>query len=182
PTPTSGWFDSGTPITASVTSPSPGPTGTRYVCTGWDGTGSVPASGTGSSTTFTLTLPSTITWNWKTQYYLTVRTDPSGIVTIPGEGWHDDLTSVPLTAPSVAGYNFLNWDVDGTSQGAGVASITISMIEPHTATAHYKAIAVPVGGYSVSLTQPTETTPLIGYTMILAIFGAAITLFRRKRK
>ena len=182
PTPTSGWFDSGTSITASVTSPSPGPTGTRYVCTGWDGTGVVPASGTGSSTTFTLTLPSTITWNWKTQYYLTVRTDPSGIVTIPGEGWYDDLTSVPLTAPSVAGYNFLNWDVDGTSQGAGVASITVSMIEPHTATAHYKAIAVPVGGYSFSLTQPIEITPLIGYTMILAIFGAVITLFRRKRK
>jgi len=273
PAPTSGWFDSGTSITTSVTSPSPGPTGTRYACTGWDGTGSVPASGTGSSATFTLTLPSTITWNWKTQYYLTVRTDPSGIVTILGEGWYDNLPSVPLTAPSVAGYNFLNWDVDGTSQGAGVASITVSMIEPHTATAHYtlsapptplsvsvsplskiilvgdsvyftstvsggtppysyqwylddtpvpgatssswtftpttnsihyvylkvtdansntaqsetatitvSAVAIPVGGYSVSLTQPTETTPLIGYTMILAIFGAVLTLFRRKRK
>jgi hypothetical protein len=137
PTPTSGWFDNGTSITASVTSPWPGSAGTRYVCTGWTGTGSVPTSGTTTSVNFTINAPSSITWNWKTQYYLTVRTDPLGIVTIPGEGWYDALTTVPLTARSVDGYYFLNWDVDGVSQGAGVASITLSMNMSHTATAHF---------------------------------------------
>jgi len=34
------------------------------VCTGWTGTGSVPASGSGTNTSFTLTSDSTITWGW----------------------------------------------------------------------------------------------------------------------
>jgi hypothetical protein len=68
PSPPSGWFDNGTSITASVTSPAESPTahypGTRFVGIGWDGTGSVPASGTTPSVTFAITAPSTINWNW----------------------------------------------------------------------------------------------------------------------
>jgi uncharacterized repeat protein (TIGR02543 family) len=183
PTPTTGWLDNGATITASVTSPWPGPTGTRYVCTGWTGTGSVPASGTGSSVTFTITQPSSITWNWKAQYYLTVRTDPSGVVTIPGEGWYDASSSVSLTAPSSSGLTFLNWDVDGASQGAGVASITVSMNATHTATAHYKGLrAVPVGGYSFSLAKQAPAPYIAAYTMLIALFGAVLILTKRKRK
>jgi len=269
PSPTSGWFDASSSITASVTSPWSGPTGTRYVCTGWTGTGSVPPSGTGSSVTFTITQSSSITWNWVTQYYLTVRTDPSGIAIIPGEGWYNASKSVSLSAPSVSGYTFLNWNVDGASQGSGVSSITVNMNAPHTATAHYAIIppslsvsisplsasilvgqsttftstvsggtspykyqwylngnlvsgatsstwtftpttsgiyyvylqikdannntaqsetarvvvsGVSFGGYSVSLTKPVAKTPLICYSMLLAIFSAMLILFKRKRK
>ncbi len=65
-TPTTGWFDSGTPITASVTSPWPPEAADNlYECTGWTGTGSVSASGTNTSVTFTIEEPSSITWNWK---------------------------------------------------------------------------------------------------------------------
>jgi len=41
--------------------------GTRvgYVVTGWEGTGSVPATGTGGSATFTITENSTINWLWE---------------------------------------------------------------------------------------------------------------------
>jgi hypothetical protein len=74
PNPVSGWFDSDTQITASVTSPVPGSPGYQYPCTGWTGSGSVPASGTTSSTTFIITQGSSITWNYKTQYLLTVAT------------------------------------------------------------------------------------------------------------
>ena len=42
--------------------------------------------------------------------------------------------------------------------------------------------SIPVGGYSVSLTEPTKTIPLVFYTMILVISGAVITLIKRKRK
>ena len=55
PSPVSGWFDSGSSITESVTSQVSGGSGTQYVCTGWSGSGSVPASGTSSSMTFTIT-------------------------------------------------------------------------------------------------------------------------------
>jgi hypothetical protein len=157
PNPTSGWFDAGSSITASVTSPWSGPTDTRYVCTGWTGTGSVPPSGTGSSVTFTITQSSSITWNWVTQYYLTVRTDPSGIVTIPGEGWYNASKSVSLSAPSVTGYTFLNWDVDGVSQGSGVSTVNVNMNAPHTATAYYTQI----GPLSVSI-NPTTAKIKIG--------------------
>lgn len=51
-------YSPGTSVTATA--------GTRsgFVLTGWTGTGSVPASGTGSSVTFTINQNSTITWNW----------------------------------------------------------------------------------------------------------------------
>ncbi|MEM2995279.1 MAG: PKD domain-containing protein [Candidatus Bathyarchaeia archaeon] len=151
PTPTSGWFDDGTLITASVTSPVSGPTGTRYVCTGWTGTGSVPTSGTGTTVNFIITQPSSVTWNWKTQYLLTVVTDPSGLSPQPtrnplGEAgpangwWYDSGTSVTLTAQTVSGYTFNYWDVDGVSKGSGVNPITVVMDAPHTATAHYTQI------------------------------------------
>jgi PKD repeat protein len=81
--------------------------------------------------------PLTIVGHYKVQYYLTVRTDPPGITTIPGEGWYDLSQSVQLTAPTVSGYTFQYWDVDGVSQGTGVATITVVMNAPHIATAHY---------------------------------------------
>ena len=154
PTPTSGWFDANSTITASVTSPWAGPPGTRYVCTGWSGTGSVPASGTTTSVTFTINEPSSITWNWITQYYLTVQTDPPGIVTIPGEGWYNESEDVTLNAPAVPDYTFEYWDVDGVSQGAGVNPITVHMDAPHTATAHYS----PVQYYTLTITTTTGGT------------------------
>ncbi|MEM4701758.1 MAG: immunoglobulin domain-containing protein, partial [Candidatus Bathyarchaeia archaeon] len=73
------------------------------------------------------------------QHYLTVRTDPPGIVAIPGEGWYNSMETVQLTAPTVSGYTFQYWDVDGASQGAGVSTITVTMDAPHMATAHYTA-------------------------------------------
>jgi len=70
PSPPSGWFLSGSITEEVVTSPSNG-----YTCTGWTGTGSVPASGTGTSVTFTIAQPSSITWNWQlTLQWFTVET------------------------------------------------------------------------------------------------------------
>jgi len=165
PSPTSGWYDAGSSITASVDSPVSGPTGTRYVCTGWTGTGSVPPSGTGTSVGFTLNAPSSITWNWKTQYLLTVVTDPAGLSPQPtrnpsGEAgpanswWYDATTSVTLTAQSVSGYNFNYWDVDGASQGSGVNPITVVMNAPHTATARY----TPIITYTLKIETTTGGT------------------------
>jgi hypothetical protein len=153
PNPTSRWYDAGTSITASVTSPASGPTGTRYLCTGWAGTGSVPASGTANTVTFTINAASSITWNWKTQYFLTVGTIPAGITAIPGQGWYDVLTSVTLTAPPVTDYTFNHWKVDGISRGTGVNPITVTMDAAHTAVAYYEKTLLPL---SVTI-SPMET-------------------------
>ena len=68
PSPPNGdyFYDDGQSVTCSVSSPvTEG--GTVWTCTGWTGTGSVPSSGTNSSATFTITLDSSITWNWQGQ-------------------------------------------------------------------------------------------------------------------
>jgi hypothetical protein len=148
PIPTSGWFDAGTSIPASVASPVSGPSGIRYVCTGWTGTGSVPSSGSGTTISFSINEPSSITWNWKNQYLLIVQTNPSdltpqptrnptGEVDLTNGWWYDSSVTVTLTAQSIAGYTFNYWDVDGVPQGNGVNPIMVSMNAPHTATAHY---------------------------------------------
>ena len=144
PNPTGRWYDAGTSITASVTSPASGPTDTRYVCTGWTGTGSVPASGTTTSVTLTINAASSITWNWKTQYFLTVGTIPVGITTIPGQGWYDASASVTLTAPPVLTYTFNHWSVDGVSRGTGVNPIIVTMSAAHTAMAVYEKTQLPL--------------------------------------
>jgi len=275
PTPTSRWFDTGTSVTASIITPWVGPTGTRYLCTGWTGTGSVPTSGTLSTINFAINQPSSITWNWKTQYLLTVFTDPAGLNPQPtrnpsGEPgdswWYEASADVTLTAQSVINYTFSNWDIDGTSKGSGVNPITINMNTPHTATAHYSSpfsvsiyplsasinvgssvsltstisggkspytcqwylnnapisgatsnswaftpatsgiyyvhlkvidavgntaqsetarvsvSSVPVGGYSISLARRTTTSDIAAYTTLIALFAAALSLTKRKRK
>jgi uncharacterized repeat protein (TIGR02543 family) len=133
-----GWYDKYTYAQATVTPLIvPGGTGVQYVFTGWSGN----ASGTTSpSDPIYMDGPKTAIANWKTQYYLTVKTIPSGI-TISGEGWYNSSLSVQLTAPTVSGYNFLYWDVDGTQADGN--SITVVMNAPRTATAHYEVYVPP---------------------------------------
>lgn len=88
-----------------------------------------------TSTTVLMDKAKTVTANYVTQYYLTVKTDPEGLVTILGEGWYDKCTYVELTAPSVTGYVFVYWDVDAINVEGNL--ITVHMDTWHTATAHY---------------------------------------------
>jgi hypothetical protein len=70
PTPSTDWFDAGTPISASVGSPVAGSIISNYACIGWTGTGSAPTAGKTTKVQFALDQPSSITWNWEIQYYL----------------------------------------------------------------------------------------------------------------
>src|SRR5262249_30012248 len=63
PTPASGWFNATSTITELVTSPVLVGAGVQYITTGWTGTGSVPATGTSNSVSFTINAASSITWN-----------------------------------------------------------------------------------------------------------------------
>jgi hypothetical protein len=155
-------YTPGTSVTASITSPVAGPTGYQYVCTGWTGTGDVPSSGTETTVTFTINQDSGITWNWKEQTYLTVKTDPPGIATIPGEGWYDIFTAVTLTAPPVPGYDFAYWDFNGVSQGSGVNPITVQV--KCVATAHYTAAPPPVSLTVVSAYDSPSPSGTTSYT------------------
>jgi hypothetical protein len=108
PSPSSGWFDSGSGITEFVTSPVSGGSGVQYVCTGWTGTGSVPASGTASSVAFTITAASSITWSWKTQYQVTF--DQAGV----GSDFTGTVVSIDSVNYAVGGLSVSFW-WDGSS-------------------------------------------------------------------
>ncbi len=106
PTPLSGWYDSGSQIAALISPPETENTDTHYVCTGWSGIGSVPASGTAASITFAIDMSSAITWNWNVQYQ----------VTFTQSNVEADFTGTVLTVDDV-NYDGANmpsfwWDAD----------------------------------------------------------------------
>ena len=126
-----------TQVTASVTSPVVDDD-TQYVCTGWTGTGSVTASGSATSTTFDIIEDSSITWNWKTQYYLTVNNGAHG--TASGAGWYDKNVSAnfsinPTTVDGEEGirYVFARWSGDSTSSNS-TSSVLMNSSKEVTAT------------------------------------------------
>ncbi len=157
------WFAAGTSVNVQ-TSPPTAQTGVQYVCLGWIGTGSVPASGTSSSVAFTIISPSSIIWNWKTQYYLTVS---SAYGSTNGAGWYDTGTSAyatvsPTTVIGVGGtqYAFTGWS--GGASGSSSTSNTIVMDSPKTATANWSPTQTPTPTPSPRPPTPTpthQTTP-----------------------
>jgi hypothetical protein len=96
------WHEAETVISRNVTSPFSNSTVTQYICTGWIGTGSAPSSGPPTTVIFVLNEPSSLSWNWKTQYQLTLYTDPKGLNPRPSvspEGpWYDSGANVTCSA------------------------------------------------------------------------------------
>jgi uncharacterized repeat protein (TIGR02543 family) len=133
-----GWYDSGDTAYATVTPLTvAGSDGTQYVFTGWSG----DASGTDlTSDGITMDGPKTATADWKTQYYLTVKTDPDGTATIPGEGWYDPGTDVIITAPfePKIPYLFAYWKVNEEEFPPLNNVIYVHMDGSKTAAAVYK--------------------------------------------
>ena len=142
----SGWFDSGSSVTDSVSSTAAGSTGVQYVCLGWSGQGNAPATGQSSAFTFTINAPSAVSWNWQTQYYLTVS---SAYGTASGSGWYNAGSSEYATiSPTVLSdsqgtHTFTDWS--GDASGTTSSSNLINMNGPKTATANWQ-------------TQPAATT------------------------
>ncbi len=82
---------------------------TQYVCTGWSGTGSAPASGAGIDTgPFGLASNSSVTWLWRTNYWLATAAQGSGAVTV-ASGWFPRGTNVTILAIPDPGYRFVRW-------------------------------------------------------------------------
>ncbi|MEW6157273.1 MAG: hypothetical protein AB1813_07560 [Verrucomicrobiota bacterium] len=129
-------FNPGTVITASVTSPFEEQPGVRRVSTGWTGLGSVPASGTGTSVTFTLNEISTINWNWITLIRVTATAGAGGKIQGIAEEWVPDGTALALTAQADPGFMFVSWSGDTISTDP-VLNFTVS--KPLTIEARFTA-------------------------------------------
>ena len=116
PSPTVGVhsYADGTSVTASVSSPVTEGS-LVWTCTGWTGTGSVPASGSAATVTFSITADSTITWTWSSapvEYTLTVNTVGSGSVNRNNTGPYHYGDVVQLTTVAAAGWSFQGWSGD----------------------------------------------------------------------
>ena len=155
------WYDAGTLVNVQATPPI-AQTGVQYVSPSWIGTGSVPPTGTGSNVGFTITYPSSISWTWRTQYYLTVS---SAYGSTHGAGWYDSGTSAyaSVTPTTVTDANGIQYSVVGWSGGASGSSSTsnaIVMDSPKTAIAVWSPIQTPTPTPSVPTPTPTnQITP-----------------------
>ena len=156
------WYDTGTHIDASVTTPADDDgAGTRYRCTGYSGTGSV-GFGSGASVGFDIAAPSTLTWNWIAQYYLTVNTSPASIDSPTGAGWYDTGVTAHVSTAQyddiVSGssrYRFDSW----TGASGTYSDATVTMDSAKTATANYKT------QYYVTFAQSGVGTDFSGNVM-----------------
>jgi len=133
-----GSYSYGSTATFTASEVVKGEDGVRYIFTGWSG------DYNGASPTGSIRIDSSksITANYKTQYYLRVVVNPSGLVSVAGEGWYDAGTRAEVGgAPSPIGdggtrHVFIGWTVDG-SQTQG-NPISVVMDKSHTAVATYK--------------------------------------------
>lgn len=147
PAPANGWFDNGTSITGFVSSPVPAGTGLQYLCVGWNGTGSVTATGLTSVTTFNITAPSTIAWNWQTQYQISFSATPSdgGSVSPSGTNIWENPGTLSISATPGFSYSFSSWSITGNNQVnfAESPTTTVTINGPGTITANFNANPTP---------------------------------------
>jgi subtilisin family serine protease len=96
--------------------------GVRRVCSGWTGTGDVPAHGTTNAVTLNLNQDSTLTWLWDCQYALTnrFRLADSDSVFEETVAWWDAKslasteTAINLGFVNGTPYALAGWSVDGS--------------------------------------------------------------------
>jgi hypothetical protein len=125
--PTSAWIDN-----------SPDDRGTtQYVCKGWTGTGSVPASGNGTNTgPFLLVNNSSILWLWITNYRLTTLTSGSGFVNV-GSGLYAAGASVTIRATPLGSARFFGWAGDLAGASISGSNITVKMTSARSIRANF---------------------------------------------
>lgn len=188
PAPTSGWFGAGKSIIISVTSPVSGLTGTQYVLTGWNATGSVSTSGTTSSANLTTDQALSITWNWKTQYRVVIRTNPAGLspqpkLSSPGP-WYDEGTALICTAQNVSGKVFDHWTTRSltTEQSSdwdrGMTQINVTIDGRYEAEAHY----VPAPTWWDILLRPENLQIIVLAGGMLSVFFVGAVWIRARRR
>ena len=183
------WFDAEVSTgSIGVDSTVSGATGTRYIFVKW-----VEDSSTNNPrASETMNSPKTFTAEYKTQYQITVTASPSGALggtfkvtytqcgttytnvqkTTSWTEWVDGTTTVTVSEPQdiVNGYKFDSYN----------PSATVTMDQAKTITLVYEAI--PVGGYSISLAKRAPTSQIAAYMLLIALFGVALSLRKRKRK
>ncbi len=158
----------GTVLYAGVRSPYPGNTGIRYVCTGFTGTGDFLPTSPNTNTTATINNPSSITWNWNTQFLLTLNTINGGTsridVSPAGRTWYNDGERIALTAQPATGYNFVRWDnPGGPVDGLTTETVSFDIAKPEAITAVFQPY--PMLSLDI-ISQDENSAHVAGYSYV----------------
>ena len=111
---------SGRVVYASAPLYTPPLSGTRFRCSGWSGSGSIPAEGVSNELAFPINDPTRLTWKWETQFEMAYHSNPRGLFDF--STWSDEGSMVtPLPAPVTLDgpdtpYAFAGWYLDGQRQ------------------------------------------------------------------
>ncbi len=146
------WVIRNTPQTCAVTPSLVSQGTTQYVCAGWAGTGSMPASGTSNQVAFTITNNSTVTWLWTTNYWLDVQPDGCGNVG-QTSGWYAAGSNVTLTASNWPGYSFWGWHGDTNGCAIDGAVLTSPVAGPRHVEAWFSGLNFDVGPSNLAFTN-----------------------------
>jgi len=115
---------------------------TRSVCTGWEGTGSVPSSGSGNQTgSFSLNDDSAITWQWATEHWLDTSHQSGGAINVTDQ-WVRAGSQISIQATATPGYTFNGWT--GTTSSSE-NPLVIDMNQAHTVAASFQALYTAKG-------------------------------------
>jgi len=90
-----------------------------------------------------------------------------------------------LDDSAVSGATSKTWTFTPTASGMYYVYLKVTDDNDNVVqseTARITVSEVPVGGYSVSLSKNVPTLGLINYSVVIALFGVALSLLRRKRK
>ncbi|MDZ7815338.1 MAG: hypothetical protein U5N86_04815 [Planctomycetota bacterium] len=147
-----GWLTTNNYYNFGVTSPHVIDSTTRYVCSGFTGTGSVPSSGDTCETgDFFLEDPSTVTFHWYAEYYFALTSEHSDD-TGDLEGWYPTGTTLRCSAteiellPASERWRTIGWTSTGSlAPGSGLDTGEFAITEPTTLTWLYdREVAIVV--------------------------------------
>ncbi|MFA4985437.1 MAG: hypothetical protein WC712_02525, partial [Candidatus Brocadiia bacterium] len=185
---TKGWYAAGGVIETGVPAFVSAGIGVRYECLGYTGSGSLIFGDTNSTGPFTLSIPTTVNWNWDKQYELKVETNAGTPI---GSGWFKEGTNATANIvlpnnPLWERYTFSGWSGSGsgsvTTSGPDTG-ITVTMSGPIREFAAFQTEFYlllenvgPVGGFDPDVSgwydggsvvtatlAPPPTTPVLRY-------------------
>lgn len=118
---------------------------TQYICRGWTGSGSVPATGTSNAVTLAITNNSQLTWLWATNFLVDISAGPHGAVEGSTSGWYAAGGSVTVTGVPDTWYHFDGWGGDVPAGQAGENPLAMAVDGPRSVAAGFAANLAPLG-------------------------------------
>jgi len=159
-----GWFNSGSSAIATLSSGEVDESqGVRQIFTGWGG----DATGTqATSNGIIMNAPKTAVANWKTQFLLTMASNPGNVTGLTGGGWYDAGGEANFTAPLIVPatsntrLKFNHWSGEYNGQSANGV---VSMDHPKAETAVYGAQYLLTVTYSPPSISPSYNESRAGW-------------------